>query len=87
MIKTTITEMFGIKYPVICGGMFVLCKPVLCAAISNAGGMGNLTAANWETEEDFRGAIHETRNLTDKPFTVNITILPSFGINKEQYQM
>lgn len=87
MIKTTITEMFGIKHPIICGGMFGLSKPVLCAAISNAGGMGNLTAANWETEEDFRGAIHETRKLTDKPFTVNVTILPSFRITVEHYQM
>ena len=87
MIKTSITEMFGIKYPIICGAMFGLCKPVLCAAISNAGGMGNLTAATWETEKDFRGAIHETRKLTDKPFTVNITILPSFRITVEHYQM
>ena len=54
MIKTAITEMFGVQYPIICGAMMWLCKPSLCAAVSNAGGIGNLTAANYETEEDFR---------------------------------
>ncbi len=40
MFKTAITEMFGIKYPIICGAMMWLCKPPLCAAVSNAGGWG-----------------------------------------------
>jgi len=87
MFKTEITEMFGIKYPIICGAMMWLCKPPLCAAISNAGGMGNLTAGNWETEEEFRKAIHETRKLTDKPFTVNITMLPSLRITAEHHMI
>lgn len=73
-MKTAITEMFGIKYPIICGAMMWLCKPTLCAAISNAGGMGNLTAANYETEEGFRNAIRETRKLTDRPFMVGQSI-------------
>ncbi|MGA3084723.1 MAG: nitronate monooxygenase [Thermodesulfobacteriota bacterium] len=87
MFKTAITDMFGIKYPIICGAMMFLCKPKLCAAVSNAGGMGNLTAGNWETEEAFRQAIEETRRLTSKPFTVNITLLPSVRLNPENYQM
>ncbi|MGO8987708.1 MAG: NAD(P)H-dependent flavin oxidoreductase [bacterium] len=87
MFKTAITEMFGIKHPIICGGMMWLCKPPLCAAISNAGGMGNLTAGNYETEEEFRQAIRETRKLTDKPFMVNITMLPSMRITAEHHQM
>jgi nitronate monooxygenase len=87
MIKTAITEMFGVKYPIICGAMMWLCKPPLCAAISNAGGLGNLTAANYETEEEFRNAIHETRKLTDKPFMVNITLLPSIRITAEHHQL
>jgi NADH:quinone reductase (non-electrogenic) len=87
MFKTVITEMFGIKYPIICGGMMWLCKPPLCAAISNAGGMGNLTAGNYETEREFRQAIRETRKLTDKPFMVNITMLPSIRITAEHHQM
>jgi NADH:quinone reductase (non-electrogenic) len=87
MFKTAITEMFGIKYPILCGAMMYLCKPKLCAAVSNAGGMGNLTAGNWETEEAFRQVIEETRRLTNKPFTVNITLLPSVRLNPENYQM
>ncbi len=87
MIKTAITEMFGVKYPIICGAMMWLCKPPLCAAISNAGAIGDITAANYETEEDFRAAINETRGLTDKPFMVSVTILPSIRITAEHYKM
>jgi len=87
MIKTAITEMFGIKYPIICGAMMWLCKPQLCAAISEAGGMGNLTAANYETEQDFRNAIAEVRELTDKPFVIGLTLLPSIRITAEHHQM
>jgi len=87
MIKTAITEMFGIKYPIICGAMMWLSKPRLCAAISNAGGMGNLTAGNYDNEQDFRNAIQEVRKLTDKPFMVGITILPSVHITPEHHKM
>jgi NADH:quinone reductase (non-electrogenic) len=86
-MKTAITEMFGIKYPVICGAMMWLCKPVLCAAVSNAGGMGNLTAGNYDTEEEFRAAIRDTRKLTDRPFMVNVTILPSVHLTAEHHKM
>jgi NAD(P)H-dependent flavin oxidoreductase YrpB (nitropropane dioxygenase family) len=87
MIKTEITEMFGVKYPIICGAMMWLCTPPLCAAISNAGGLGNLTAGNYETEDEFRNAINETRKLTEKPFMVNVTILPSLRITPEHHRM
>jgi nitronate monooxygenase len=86
-MKTAITEMFGIKYPIICGAMMWLCKPKLCAAVSNAGGMGNLTAGNYATEDELRAAIRETRKLTDKPFMVNVTILPSVHITAEHHKM
>jgi len=86
-MKTAITEMFGIKYPIICGAMMWLCKPELCAAVSNAGAMGNLTAGNYETEDEFRDAIRTTRRLTDKPFMVNVTVLPSVHITPEHYKM
>jgi len=79
--------MFGIKYPIICGTMMWICKPPLCAAISEAGGLGNLTAANYETEQDFRNAIREVRKLTDKPFLVGITMLPSIRITAAHHQM
>ncbi len=86
-MKTAITEMFGIEYPIICGAMMWLCKPVLCAAVSNAGGMGNLTAGNYANEDEFRAAICETRKLTDRPFMVNVTILPSVHITAEHHKM
>lgn len=84
-MKTRITELFGIKYPIICGGMLWLCKPELCAAVSNAGGLGNITAANYDTGEELRAALRRCRELTDKPIGVNITLLPSFRISPETY--
>ena len=87
MYNTAITKMFGIKYPIICGAMMWLCKPKLCAAVSNAGGMGNLTAGNYETADEFRAAIRETRKLTKKPFMVAITLLPSVRITPEHHKM
>ena len=84
-MKTRMTELFGIKHPVMCVGMMWLCKPELCAAISNAGALGNITAANYNTGDELRSAIKQTRELTDKPFSVNLSLLPSFRITKEMY--
>lgn len=84
-MKTRMTELLGIKHPIMCGGMMWLCKPELCAAISNAGALGNLTAANWDSGEELKKAIRKTRELTDKPFSVNLSLLPSFRITKEMY--
>jgi NADH:quinone reductase (non-electrogenic) len=85
-MKTRITEMLGIKYPIICGGMMRLAYPTLCAAISNAGGLGNLTSAMYAGKEELKEAIREVRGMTDKPFIVNVTLLPSIAINPEQYK-
>ncbi len=88
MIKTKITEMFGCEYPIICGAMMWISKPKLCSAITNAGGLGNLTAGNYDTEEDFRNAIIETKKLTDdRPFMVNVTILPSVRLTGDHHKM
>lgn len=84
-MNTRITEMLGIKYPIICGGMLWLCKPELCAAISNAGGLGNLTAGNYDSGDEFREAVRRTKELTDKPFGVNISLMPSFRITEQTY--
>jgi Dioxygenases related to 2-nitropropane dioxygenase len=84
LIKTRTTELFGIKYPIFCGGMFWLGEPNLCAAISNAGGMGNITAVHYANGEELRAAICQTREMTDKPFSVNITMLPS-RMTRAQY--
>jgi NAD(P)H-dependent flavin oxidoreductase YrpB (nitropropane dioxygenase family) len=85
-MKIRMTELFGIKHPIMCGGMMWLAKPELCAAISNAGGLGDLTAGNYESGSELGKAIDETRRLTDKPFCVNITLLPSVRITKELHQ-
>jgi NADH:quinone reductase (non-electrogenic) len=85
-MKTRMTELFGIKHPIMCGGMMWLAKPELCAAISKAGGLGNLTSGNYDSGDDFRKAIDKARQLTDKPFCVNITLLPSVRITKEMHQ-
>jgi len=85
-VKTRMTELFGIKEPVMCGGMMWLAKSELCAAISNAGGLGNLTSGNYESGDSFRKAIDSTRQLTDKPFCVNITFMPSVRITKDMHQ-
>ena len=69
-----------------CGGMMWLAKPELCAAISNAGGLGNLTAQNYISKEEFRNAVNETKKLTSKPFCVNITAMPAIRITKEMHQ-
>lgn len=85
-MRTRFTELLGIKYPIMCGGILWLANPELCSAISNAGGLGNLTSANYQSGNDLRKAIVRTRQLTDKPFCVNITLLPSMRITKELHQ-
>jgi len=82
-MKTRITELFGIEYPIICGGMLWLCESELCAAISNAGGLGNITACNYNSGEEFRAAIHRARELTNKPIGINITLMPSMRFTEE----
>jgi NAD(P)H-dependent flavin oxidoreductase YrpB (nitropropane dioxygenase family) len=85
-MKTKMTELFGIEHPVMCGGMMWLAKPELCSAISNAGGLGNLTSGNYDSGDELGKAIDKTRELTNKPFCVNITLLPSVRITKETHQ-
>ncbi len=85
-MKTRLTEMLGIKYPIICGGMMRLAYPPLCAAISNAGGLGNLTSAMYKDKAELKAAIQEVRELTDKPFIVNVTLLPGIVHGPEQYR-
>ncbi|MGB9802285.1 NAD(P)H-dependent flavin oxidoreductase [Desulfofundulus sp.] len=78
-MKTRITELLGIKYPIIQGGMQWLSRAELAAAVSNAGGLGVITAATHETKQDLVREIRKTRELTDKPFGVNISMLPEVG--------
>jgi NAD(P)H-dependent flavin oxidoreductase YrpB (nitropropane dioxygenase family) len=76
MFKTRITELFGIKYPIIAGGMHLLSRAELVAAVSNAGGLGILASTTFETKEELSEEIRKTRSLTKKPFGVNLNLFP-----------
>lgn len=76
MFQTKITQMLNIDYPILQGGMQWLSKAELVSAVSNAGGLGFLSAASFSKIELLRDEIHKTRDLTDRPFGVNISMLP-----------
>src|SRR6201994_2593848 len=76
-LKTRFTEMFGIEHPIVQGGMQWVGRAELVAAVANGGGLGFITALTQPTPEDLRKEIARTRDLTDKPFGVNLTILPA----------
>ncbi|KAF9236468.1 hypothetical protein BU15DRAFT_49989 [Melanogaster broomeanus] len=84
MITTALTELLRIRVPVVQGGMQWVGKPPLVAAVSNAGGLGILTALTQPSPDALRTAIRETKAATDKPFGVNITLLPT--INPPDYE-
>lgn len=75
-MKTRITELFGIEYPIIQGAMQWLSKPRLAAAVSNAGGLGTINMTTYEDPDDFQADIQLLKSLTDKPFCVNLSLLP-----------
>ena len=77
MIKTAFTELVGIEHPVVQGGMQWVGRAELAAAVSNGGGLGILTALTQPTPEDLTKEIARCREMTDKPFGVNLTILPT----------
>ena len=84
MLKTRITDLFGIEHPVIQGGMQWVGYAELVSAVSNAGALGILTALTQPTPEDLAKEIERTREITDKPFGVNLTVLPT--INPPPYE-
>jgi NAD(P)H-dependent flavin oxidoreductase YrpB (nitropropane dioxygenase family) len=77
MFETRITELFGIRYPITQGGMMWISRAELVSAVSNAGGLGILTAFTFPTCQELAAEINRTRELTDRPFGVNITLLPT----------
>mgnify|MGYP006167877025 FL=1 len=77
MMKTRITELFKIDYPIIQGGMHFVGFAELAAAVSNAGGLGILTALTQKSPEDLSNEISRCKDLTDKPIGVNLTFLPA----------
>jgi NADH:quinone reductase (non-electrogenic) len=78
-MKTKVTELLGIRYPIIQGGMQWVGTAELAAAVSNAGGLGILTALTQPTPDDLRREIERCRTMTDQPFGVNLTILPTIN--------
>jgi NAD(P)H-dependent flavin oxidoreductase YrpB (nitropropane dioxygenase family) len=77
-VKTAITELFGIQHPIIQGGMHYVGFAELAAAVSNAGALGIITGLTQRTPELLAKEIARCRDMTDKPFGVNLTFLPSF---------
>ncbi len=77
MFKTRFTEMFGVQYPIAQGGMQWVGRASLVSAVANAGALGFITALTQPTPEELTREIGRCRDLTDKPFGVNLTILPS----------
>ncbi len=82
-MKTRITELFGIEHPIVQGGMHFVGLAEMAAAVSNAGGLGIITGLTQRTPDDLAKEIRRCREMTDKPFGVNLTFLPS--INPPDY--
>lgn len=78
-MKTQITQLLGIQHPIIQGGMHYVGYAELAAAVSNAGGLGIITALTQRTPDGLAAEIARCRKMTDKPFGVNLTFLPSLG--------
>lgn len=76
-MKTRITELLGIQYPIIQGGMHYVGYAQLAAAVSNAGGLGIITGLTQRSAADLANEISRCKDLTDKPFGVNLTFLPT----------
>jgi NAD(P)H-dependent flavin oxidoreductase YrpB (nitropropane dioxygenase family) len=82
LLRTRITEMLGIEYPIIQGGMMWLATAELAAAVSRAGGLGIIAALSCGDGDGLRREIHKCRELTDKPFGVNISMLPDLATDE-----
>src|SRR6185295_16367942 len=76
-MRTRLTELLGIRYPIVQGGMQWVGTAELASAVSNAGGLGVLTALTQPTPELLAKEIERCRSMTDRPFAVNLTILPT----------
>ncbi len=77
--KTKLTEMLGIEYPIIQGGMQWLARGEFVAAVSEAGCLGFITAASFPSKQELRDEIRKCKDLTDKPFGVNVSMLPGLA--------
>lgn len=82
-MKTAITELFGIEHPIIQGGMHYVGLAEMAAAVSNAGGLGTITGLTMKTPGALANEIARCKDMTDKPFAVNLTFLPT--VNAPDY--
>ncbi len=86
MLKTRITELFGTEHPVVGGCMMHISGPAFVASISNAGALGMMASAMFDSQEAFRQAVREVKSLTSKPFGVNLSLFPALRpIDNELY--
>ncbi len=86
MFKTRITEMLGIEYPIIAGPMLWVSCAELVSAVSNAGGLGIIPSLTFPTAKELRQEIRKIKSMTDRPFAVNVTVMPTTRtVNYEEY--
>jgi len=87
MIKTRITEMFNIKYPILMGGMHWVSFAEMVAAVANAGGMGFLPSASFESTEALHKEVRRAKEMTDGPFGINISMLPDVSPGEQTMEI
>jgi NAD(P)H-dependent flavin oxidoreductase YrpB (nitropropane dioxygenase family) len=80
--NTRMTEMLGMEHPIFCGGMQAITDADFMSHVSNAGGLGFITAETFETPERLREELRKMKTLTDKPFGVNISLIPEFEVGE-----
>lgn len=80
VIKTKVTEMLGIEYPIFQGCMQWIARAELVAAVSEAGGLGIISSSTFSSKEDLQAEIRKVKALTSKPFAVNLTLMPSLVV-------
>jgi NADH:quinone reductase (non-electrogenic) len=86
MFQTKITEMFGIRYPILVGTMMHISRAEMVAAASNAGALGILASAIFQSKEEFREEIRKLKGMTDRPFAVNLNLFPAMRpIDNREY--
>jgi NAD(P)H-dependent flavin oxidoreductase YrpB (nitropropane dioxygenase family) len=86
MFQTKITAMFGIPYPIVVGTMMHLARAEMVASASNAGALGVLSSAIFQTKEEFRREVQKLKEMTDRPFAVNLNLFPAMRpIDNREY--
>jgi nitronate monooxygenase len=86
MFRTRVTELLAIEHPIVGGCMMHISGPEFVAAVSNAGALGMLPSAMFDSQESFRAAVRRTRALTDRPFGANLSLFPALRpINNDLY--